>query len=108
MPSSSKGCIISQGMHTASNGGMNMFLAVPCRALLFCPVQALVDVLQQGGCSELISLDLRGNMLSADAQALLVRLNYSLVSCACRTAILGSCCSTDLRTDRKLSKGYFL
>lgn len=37
-----------------------------------------MDVLQQGGCSELISLDLRGNTLSADAQSLLVRLNHSL------------------------------
>lgn len=29
-------------------------------------------MLQQGGCSELISLDLRGNTLSAEAEALLV------------------------------------
>lgn len=35
-------------------------------------MQALVEVLQQGGCSELISLDLRGNSLSPDAEALLV------------------------------------
>lgn len=40
--------------------------------MLGCRVQALVEVLQQGGCSELISLDLRGNTLSAEAEALLV------------------------------------
>jgi hypothetical protein len=32
-----------------------------------------VEVLQQGGCSELISLDLRDNTLSPEAEALLVR-----------------------------------
>jgi hypothetical protein len=41
-------------------------------------VQALVDVLQQGGCSELISLDLRGNSLSPQAEALLVRAHVCL------------------------------
>jgi hypothetical protein len=46
--------------------------AVPCCVVLWCAVQALVDVLQQGGCSELISLDLRGNSLSPEAEALLV------------------------------------
>ncbi|KAF8065507.1 hypothetical protein HT031_003108 [Scenedesmus sp. PABB004] len=34
-------------------------------------VQALVDVLQDGGCAELINLDLRGNELSEQAQSLL-------------------------------------
>lgn len=43
--------------------------AVSCWAA---SMQALVEVLQQGGCSELISLDLRGNSLSPDAEALLV------------------------------------
>lgn len=46
--------------------------AVVCCAVLWCAVQALVDALQQGGCSELISLDLRGNTLSPEAEALLV------------------------------------
>jgi hypothetical protein len=36
-------------------------------------VAALVGVLQAGGCAELIALDLRGNSLSAEAEALLVR-----------------------------------
>ena len=51
--------------------------AVLCHALLH-GVQALVDVLQQGGCSELISLDLRGNSLSPQAEALLVRAHVCL------------------------------
>lgn len=48
--------------------------ATPCCVMLLrhAAGQALVDVLQQGGCSELISLDLRGNSLSAQAEALLV------------------------------------
>jgi hypothetical protein len=36
-------------------------------------LQALVDVLQDGGAPELINLDLRGNTLSDHAQQLLVR-----------------------------------
>jgi hypothetical protein len=35
-------------------------------------LQALVDVLQEGGAPELINLDLRGNTLSDHAQQLLV------------------------------------
>jgi hypothetical protein len=39
-------------------------------------LQALVDVLQEGGAPELINLDLRGNTLSDHAQQLLVSLHH--------------------------------
>jgi hypothetical protein len=55
-----------------------------CCAVLCCAVQALVDVLQQGGCSELISLDLRGNTLSPEAEALLVGVDYASNCCLLR------------------------
>lgn len=66
-------CMLAQAMmavaHVPAYGPV---LTTPFHAVVCCAVQALVDALQQGGCSELISLDLRGNTLSPEAEALLV------------------------------------
>jgi hypothetical protein len=69
---------------------------------VYCFLQALADVLQEGGAPELINLDLRGNTLSDHAQQLLVSKHHAQSLLQPVQAVLEVHCSTARQSARAM------